>query len=124
MGKPRRCSPAFLAEEISALHSKRQKIRQLQQRKVVNLAHFRDLPKDVPLQLVIGTKVTALLRKPQDGLFIGAIDAVDTSNNTYRVTLERPGLGTVSIADHEVLVSFSLPSSNKLILIIFFISIE
>lgn len=55
------------------------------------------------MQLVIGTKVTARLRKPQDGLFTGSIDAVDTSNNTYRITFERQGLGTHSVPDYEVL---------------------
>lgn len=64
---------------------------------------FKDLPPEIPLQLVIGTKVTARLRKPQDGLFTGSIDAVDTSNNTYRITFERAGLGTHSVPDYEVL---------------------
>jgi hypothetical protein len=73
---------------------------------------FKDLPEEIPLQLSIGTKVTARLRKPQDGLFSGSIDAVDTSNNTYRITFERQGLGTHSIPDYEVLVSNSSISSQ------------
>ena len=48
---------------------------------------------------------SARLRKPQDGLFCGSIDALDTVNNSYRVTFERNGLGTHSIPDYEVLVS-------------------
>ncbi len=51
----------------------------------------------------------ARLRKPQDGLFTGVIDALDTVNNTYRITFDRPGLGTHSIPDSEVLVSTLLP---------------
>ena len=51
--------------------------------------------------------VSARLRRPQDGLFIGVIDALDTVNNTYRVTFDRPGLGTYSVPDVEVLVSNS-----------------
>ena len=47
---------------------------------------------------------TARLRKPQDGLFTGTIEALDTVDNTYRVTFDRPGLGTHSIPDFEVLV--------------------
>ena len=43
------------------------------------------------------------LRKPQDGLFTGTVDACDTSNSTYRVTFDRAGLGTHSIPDFEVL---------------------
>ena len=49
--------------------------------------------------------MTARLRKPQDGLFTGTVDAYDTSNNTYRITFDRSGLGTHSIPDNEVLSS-------------------
>ncbi|KAJ9601187.1 hypothetical protein L9F63_000655 [Diploptera punctata] len=103
MGKPRRCSQAFFEEERRELERKRTKIRLLQQRKTADVTNCKDLPGEIPLQLVIGTKVTARLRKPQDGLFNGSIDAVDTSNNTYRITFERPGLGTHSVPDYEVL---------------------
>ncbi|XP_020710811.2 protein lin-9 homolog isoform X1 [Athalia rosae] len=103
MGKPRRCSPSFFDEERRELERKRQKIRMLQQRKTADISSFKDIPAEIPLQLVIGTKVTARLRKPQDGLFTGSIDAVDTSNNTYRITFERTGLGTHSVPDYEVL---------------------
>ncbi|XP_077277778.1 protein lin-9 homolog isoform X1 [Temnothorax americanus] len=103
MGKPRRCSQSFFEEERRELERKRQKIRMLQQRKTADISTFKDLPPEIPLQLVIGTKVTARLRKPQDGLFTGSIDAVDTSNNTYRITFERAGLGTHSVPDYEVL---------------------
>ncbi|XP_015593397.1 protein lin-9 homolog isoform X2 [Cephus cinctus] len=103
MGKPRRCSQSFFEEERRELERKRQKIRMLQQRKTADISSFKDLPAEIPLQLVIGTKVTARLRKPQDGLFTGSIDAVDTSNNTYRITFERAGLGTHSVPDYEVL---------------------
>ncbi|KAK9872136.1 hypothetical protein WA026_016190 [Henosepilachna vigintioctopunctata] len=103
MGKPRRCSQSFFNEERLELEKKRKKIRALQQRKATDLTSFKDLPSEIPMQLVIGTKVTARLRKPQDGLFTGSIDAVDTSNNTYRITFERQGLGTHSVPDYEVL---------------------
>ena len=52
------CSPAFFAEEREALHKKRNKIRLLQQRKAGDVGHFKDLPDDIPMPLVIGTKVT------------------------------------------------------------------
>ncbi|XP_014232313.1 protein lin-9 homolog isoform X2 [Trichogramma pretiosum] len=103
MGKPRRCSQAFFEEERKELDKKRQKIRLIQQRKTADSMILKDLPSEIPLQLVIGTKVTARLRKPQDGLFTGVIDAVDTSNNTYRITFDRAGLGTHSVPDYEVL---------------------
>ncbi|XP_075060450.1 protein lin-9 homolog isoform X2 [Mixophyes fleayi] len=103
MGKPRRCSAAFFEEERSALEQKRQKIRLLQQRKVADVSQFKDLPDEIPLSLVIGTKVTARLRGIHDGLFTGQIDAVDTQNSTYRVTFDRNGLGTHTIPDFEIL---------------------
>lgn len=113
MGKPRRCSQAFFEEERRELERKRAKIRLLQQRKGGDPTNCKDLPNEIPLQLVIGSKVTARLRKPQDGLFTGSIDAVDTSNNTYRITFERPGLGTHSVPDYEVL-SNELPDTISL----------
>ncbi|BFZ15581.1 hypothetical protein BsWGS_18620 [Bradybaena similaris] len=102
MGKPRRCSPAFLAEERAVLEERREKIRQLQQRKATEFNSIKDLPDEIPLHLVIGTKVTVRLRKPQDGLFTGTIAALDTADSSYRVTFDRPGLGTHSIPDYEV----------------------
>ena len=59
MGKPRRCSPAFFAEERAELSRKRQKIRMLQQRKQADVNNFKDLPENIPLQLTIGARVTA-----------------------------------------------------------------
>ncbi|CAG2109019.1 unnamed protein product [Medioppia subpectinata] len=103
MGKPRRCSAAFFAEERASLNAKRNKIRHLQQQKVVDFSQYKDLPENIPLSLVIGTKVTGLLRKPQDGLFTGAIDAVDATLGTYRLTFDRNGIGTHSLPDYEVL---------------------
>ncbi|XP_067841289.1 protein lin-9 homolog [Heptranchias perlo] len=103
MGKPRRCSAAFFSEERAALQHKRHKIRLLQQRKVTELSQYKDLPEEIPLPLVIGTKVTARLRGDHDGLFTGQIDAVDTINATYRVTFDRTGLGTHTVPDYEVL---------------------
>lgn len=103
MGKPRRCSQAFFDEEREELGRRRQKIRMIQQRKITDF-NYKELPDEIPLQLTIGTKVTARLRRPQDGLFTGTIEGVDTSNNTYRITFDRAGLGTHSIPDYEVLV--------------------
>jgi hypothetical protein len=60
MGKPRRCSSAFFAEERNELARKRQKIRMLQQRKqLLDYSSFKDLPDQIPLQLTIGARVTA-----------------------------------------------------------------
>lgn len=103
MGKPRRCSQAFLAQERALLNLKRQKIRQLQQQKVVDVNYYRDLPEQIPLSLVIGTRVTALLHKPHDGLCTGIIDAVDTANHGYRITFDKSEIGTHTVPDYEVL---------------------
>ena len=60
MGKPRRCSSAFFAEERQELARKRQKIRMLQQRKqLMDYSSFKDLPDQIPLLLTIGARVTA-----------------------------------------------------------------
>lgn len=104
MGKPRRCSAAFFREERDALHAKRNKIRHLQQQKVVDISQYRDLPANIPLPLVIGARVTALLRKEKwDGLFTGTITAVDAVNGCYRIQFDRPGLGSHQVPDYEVL---------------------
>ena len=53
-----RCSAAFFSEERNALQRKREKLRILQQRKNSDLDDFKDLPDEIPMPLVIGTKVT------------------------------------------------------------------
>ena len=50
----------------------------------------------------------ARLRKPHDGLFSGIIDALDTVNNTYRITFDRVGFGTYSVPDIDVVVRINL----------------
>lgn len=106
MGKPRRCSEAFFAEERAALESKRHKIRLLQQRKngLEDNSTFVDLPKEIPMSLILGTKVTARLRGAHEGvqLFTGKIDAVDVINSSYRVTFDRRNVGSREVPDIEV----------------------
>ena len=107
MGKPRRCSRAFFAEERQSLESKRRKIRYLHQLKgteISDLTQFNDMPDEVCVPMVIGTKVTAKVLPEGDGLrlFTGTVDAVDTQNNTYRIIFDREGIGAHSIPDIEV----------------------
>lgn len=102
MGKPRRCSQTFFDEERRELERRRQKIRLLQTRKVGDPSFVRDLPKEIPMPLSVGTKVTARLRTPQDGLFSGTVEAVDPLTNSYRIKFDRPGLAVQSIPDYEV----------------------
>ena len=52
--------------------------------------------------------IAARLRKPHDGLFSGTIDALDTVNNTYRITFDRVGFGTYSVPDIDVVVSVNI----------------
>lgn len=115
MGKPRRSSPAFFEEERRELERRRQKIRLLQSRKSGDISFVRDLPKDIPLTLPVGTKVTARLRYPQDGIFTGTIEAIYSMSSEYRICFDRPGLGTHSVPDYEVLVTEpveTIPLSN------------
>jgi len=102
LGKPRRCSSRFFEEERVAVYSKREKIRQLQHRKVKesDKEKYKDIPDKIPAVLIIGTKVTAHI---QGGLFVGQIDAVDHSTHSYRIRFDRPGLGTHTVPDYEVL---------------------
>lgn len=103
MGKPRRCSPSFFAEERQSLNAKRDKIRQIQhQQKLDTLSHFHDLPNLIPMPLVIGTRITALQRKPHDGLFNGTIEAVNILNGTYRIAFDRPDIPADTVLDHDV----------------------
>jgi len=103
MGKPRRCSPSFFAEERQSLNAKRDKIRQIQhQQKLDTLSNYHDLPNLIPMPLVIGTRITALQRKPHDGLFNGTIEAVDILNGTYRIAFDRPDIAADTVLDHDV----------------------
>ncbi|CAL8093554.1 unnamed protein product [Calicophoron daubneyi] len=105
MGKPRRCSTAFFDEERHSLNEKREKIRTLQATRSVQLEFLRDLPDDmfVPMPLIIGTRITARVRYPTDGLYTGKVDAIDSLRHCYRVTFDKSALGTRSIPDYEVL---------------------
>lgn len=105
MGKPRRSSQAFFDEERRELERRRQKIRLLQSRKCGDVSFVRDLPNDIPLTLPVGTKVTARLRQPQDGIFTGTIEAIYSMSSEYRVAFDRPGLGTHSVPDYEILAT-------------------
>ncbi|XP_043496409.1 protein lin-9 homolog [Polistes fuscatus] len=103
LGKPRRCSDSFFQEEREDLERRRNKIRALQQCRHLDSISYKDLPAEIPTQLTIGTRVTARLRRPQDGLFTGTVDGYDTSNNMYRITFDRQGIGSHSCYDYEVL---------------------
>ncbi len=111
MGKPRRSSWKFFEEEREQLAGRRDKIRMMQGRgkgKVgcgLDWGNLRTLPDEIPMMLTIGTGVTARVRKPQDGIFQGTVEGVDTSNNSYRIGFGREGLGAHSIPDYEVRVS-------------------
>lgn len=113
VGKPRRCSASFFTEERINLERRRNVIRYLQQGKCGDQTTVKDIPSEIPIQLVVGTKVTARVRYPQDGLFTGVVDAYDTSNNTYRITFDRQGLGTQSIPDYEVLSNDTPETMNR-----------
>ncbi|XP_064401779.1 protein lin-9 homolog isoform X2 [Halichondria panicea] len=111
MGKPRRCSPTFFAEERTLLEFRRKKIRQLQrqvhQGMIIsdNMSQYKDLPDELPALLVVGTKVTARLasaREHKRGFYTGTVDAVDIDKHRYWVTFDRPGLGNHPIPDTEI----------------------
>ena len=49
------------------------------------------MPDEIPVPTVVGTRVTAKVNPEGNGLrlFTGTVDAVDTTNNTFRVGFER-----------------------------------
>lgn len=88
IGKPRRCSQAFLNEERQALEAKRAKVRQIYEGTVMNLpADSIDLPPRLPRPLVVGAKIYARVRQPKDGIYAGTIDAV--LPDSYRVVFDK-----------------------------------
>jgi protein lin-9 len=111
-GKPRRCSTKFFEEERLELERKRQKIRLLQSRKTGDHSFVCDLPPEIPVPFTIGTKVTARLRTPQDGLFTGTVEGLVHKSHSYRVAFERQGIGSQEIPDYEVMSSESVDGIN------------
>lgn len=103
MGKPRRLSSKFFEEERLQLERNRQKIRLLQSRKPGDCSFVCDLPNEIPVPFVIGTKVTARLRSPQDGLFSGTVEGLVQKSHSYRIAFERQGIGSQEIPDFEVM---------------------
>ncbi|CAL8093818.1 unnamed protein product [Orchesella dallaii] len=114
IGKPRRLSSSLLEMERNDLADRREQIRQIQKRNILKAVKIRQstfdccptgfgLPDEVPMQLMIGTEVTAILRKSPEGLFTGKVSGIDLSDNTYRISFNRPILGCKSIPDVEVM---------------------
>lgn len=88
IGKPRRCSQAFLNEERTALEAKRAKVRQIYEGTVMTLpTDSLDLPMRLPRPLVVGAKIYARVRQPKDGIYAGTIDAV--LPDSYRVVFDK-----------------------------------
>lgn len=111
-GKPRRCSAKFFEEERMELERKRQKIRLLQSRKAGDHSFVCDLPQEIPVPFTIGTKVTARLRTPQDGLFTGSIEGLVHKSHSYRISFERQGIGSQEIPDYEVMSGDTVEAIN------------
>lgn len=112
LGKPRRCSPKFFEEERMMLEGQRDRVRELQQGKVnpEEAELYKDLADEIPAMLIIGTSVTAHIK---DGLFVGEVEAVDPTTNTYRIRFDRPGLGTHTVPDFNVLSNSEVDMISK-----------
>ncbi|ODM93863.1 Protein lin-9 [Orchesella cincta] len=104
MGKPRRLSPAFLENERRDVAKRRELFRHIQQKRIPSQTDHNDLPDEIPMHLVVGTKVTAILRgSSSDGLFTGQVSGINVSNHTYRIFFDRATLGRKSVLDYEVM---------------------
>lgn len=97
------------------LEEKRHRIRLFQHRKLSEqdlmamtngggcLADLKDmLPGAIPLPLSIGNRVFAHITRPEEGVFLGTIAAVDPVEHTYRVVFDRASLGSQTLADYEI----------------------
>ena len=97
LGKPRRCSTAFLQEERRQLNTKRKRIRAIQQRKNAEFVpdDLTHLPDRLPLPLTIGTKVMAVDFHPNGvTLVAGTLQGIDPTQSMFRVLLDKPSHGT------------------------------
>ncbi|XP_019857547.1 PREDICTED: protein lin-9 homolog [Amphimedon queenslandica] len=111
IGKPRRCSSTFFAEERHLLEERRKQVRELQKKihKGTHLStvdfssYLRELPDAIPPILTLGTRVTAWLNtETEKGFYIGTVEAVDLEKHQYWVTFDKPGVGKHSIADSDI----------------------
>uniref|UniRef100_A0A182M3P9 DIRP domain-containing protein n=1 Tax=Anopheles culicifacies TaxID=139723 RepID=A0A182M3P9_9DIPT len=112
-GKPRLFSPAFIKEERLELARKREKIRILQSNSLGDISFIEGLPSSISKQISPGTKVTAKLRVPLDGMYNGTVEGYVDETRSYRITFDRPGLGTRLVPDYEVF-SMEKPDTIKL----------
>ena len=101
LGKPRRCSPAFFAEERESLEARRQKVRTLQRGGSIPSDQLHDLPNSVPALLPVGTRVTC--RVPRN---------VASMSNSDNVLCQ----GVVEV----VVKVFSISEKNNFFLKLFF----
>ncbi|KAL5263735.1 hypothetical protein ACHWQZ_G008943 [Mnemiopsis leidyi] len=94
------------------LEAQRNRVRELQQGKVNpdEADLYKDLADEVPSMLIIGTSVTAQIK---DGLFVGEVEAVDPTTNSYRIRFDRPGLGTHTVPDYNVLSNGEVDMISK-----------
>jgi hypothetical protein len=85
------------------LEEKRQKIRLIQQRKVSEkeLLDLKDLPQEIPVTLSIGHRIYSYISRPEEGVFLGTIAAVDLVEHTYRVVFDRQSIGSQTVHDYE-----------------------
>ncbi|VDN05926.1 unnamed protein product [Thelazia callipaeda] len=102
IGKPRRCSQAFLNEERVSLDMKRAKIRQIYDGSVMGAPLGCELPLRLPRPLIIGAKIYARVRTPKDGIYAGTIDAI--LPDSYRVVFDKEEMiPPMIIKDSEVM---------------------
>uniref|UniRef100_A0A182SR21 DIRP domain-containing protein n=1 Tax=Anopheles maculatus TaxID=74869 RepID=A0A182SR21_9DIPT len=110
-GKPRLFSPAFIMEERLELARKREKIRVLQSNSLGDISFTEGLPSSISKQITPGTKVTAKLRTPYDGMYNGTVEGYVSEARSYRITFDRTGLGSRLVPDYEV---FSLEKCDTI----------
>uniref|UniRef100_A0AAG5CP01 DIRP domain-containing protein n=1 Tax=Anopheles atroparvus TaxID=41427 RepID=A0AAG5CP01_ANOAO len=101
-GKPRIFSSAFVAQERMELARKREKIRVLQANSMGDISFMEGMPSSIPKLIPNGTKVTARLRTPYDGVFNGTVENYVPDARSYIIAFDRLGVGSRLIPDIEV----------------------
>uniref|UniRef100_A0A7E4ZXD4 DIRP domain-containing protein n=1 Tax=Panagrellus redivivus TaxID=6233 RepID=A0A7E4ZXD4_PANRE len=107
IGKPRRLSANFLAEERRVLEAKRSKIQAIYRGTATQLdPDSIDLPAQLPRPLMVGTKVLVKVGGYRDSVFAGTVDATEPTG--YRVVFDKPDLPTLSCREDQVMCTQNL----------------
>jgi len=104
LGKPRRFSRAFIANQQEMADRQRECIRNLQHGKQGIIT--APIPESLPMPLCVGERVLARVDREKNekhtGLYAGYVLAISARDCTYRVEFDRDSIGIRTVADTDV----------------------